>query len=252
MAERVVSSGPPRGRRKGSPDTRSAILAAARTSFARHGFAGTTIRGVASAAGVDAALVHHYFGTKDDLFLAALELPVDPRVLIAPAVAGPVDQAAERFLGVFLSVWDDPNIRPSLVAVARGMMDPSANRLLSEGVLPVVIEPIGVALGIDDPHLRMPLVASPGDRPDPDELRARRRAPRLHAPRPGHRDVRAHHPALPDGRPAVAGAGVPPPEGQPTRCGVADSTWRATGVPATVSVSGIGTHCWPSTRYRPW
>ncbi len=160
MAERVVSSGPPRGRRKGSPDTRSAILAAARASFARHGFAGTTIRGVASAAGVDAALVHHYFGTKDDLFLAALELPVDPRVLIAPAVAGPVDQAAERFLGVFLSVWDDPNIRPSLVAVARGIMDPSANRLLSEGVLPVVIEPIGVALGIDDPHLRMPLVAS--------------------------------------------------------------------------------------------
>src|SRR4051794_41896357 len=160
MAEPVVSPGPPRGRRKGSPDTRSAILAAARTSFARQGFAGTTIRGVASSAGVDAALVHHYFGTKDDLFLAALELPVDPRVLIGPAVAGPVDQAAERFLGIFLSVWDDPDIRPSLVAVARGIMDPSAKRLLSEGVLPVVIEPIGVALGIDEPHLRMPLVAS--------------------------------------------------------------------------------------------
>ena len=104
--------------------------------------------------------MHHYFGTKDELFLAALELPVDPRKLIGPAVAGPVEQAAERFLDVFLTVWDDPDIRPSLLAVARGIMDPSANRLLSEGVLPVVIEPIGVALGIDRPAERMPLVAS--------------------------------------------------------------------------------------------
>ena len=131
----------PRGRRRGSPDTRSAILGAARSSFAAHGFAGTTIRAVASAAGVDAALVHHYFGTKDELFLAALELPVDPRALIGPAVAGPIEEAAERFLGVFLSVWDDPDIRPSLLAVARGIMDPSANRLLSEGILPVILEP---------------------------------------------------------------------------------------------------------------
>ena len=104
--------------------------------------------------------MHHYFGTKDELFLAALELPVDPRVLIGPAVAGPVEEAAERFLGVFLSVWDDPEIRPSLLAVARGIMDPSANRLLSDGILPVIIEPIGAALGIDRPQDRMPLVAS--------------------------------------------------------------------------------------------
>jgi AcrR family transcriptional regulator len=150
----------PRGRRRGSPDTRSAILGAARSSFAAHGFAGTTIRAVASAAGVDAALVHHYFGTKDELFLAALELPVDPRVLIGPVVAGPIEEAAERFLGVFLSVWDDPDIRPSLLAVARGIMDPSASRLLSEGILPVIIEPIGAALGVDRPEDRMPLVAS--------------------------------------------------------------------------------------------
>ena len=104
--------------------------------------------------------MHHYFGTKDELFLAALELPVDPRVLIGPAVAGPVEEAAERFLGVFLSVWDDPDIRPSLLSFARGMLDPSANRLVSKGLLPVVIQPIGVALGIDRPAERMPLVAS--------------------------------------------------------------------------------------------
>ncbi len=160
MAERAASSASPRGRRRGSPDTRSAILEAARSSFAALGYAGTTMRAVASAAGVDAALVHHYFGTKDELFLAALQLPVDPRALIGPAVAGPVEEAAERFLGVFLSVWDDPEIQPSLLSFARGMLDPSATRLVSNGLLPVVIEPIGVALGISDPHLRMPLVAS--------------------------------------------------------------------------------------------
>ncbi len=159
MAEQAAP-GSPRGRRKGSPDTRSAILAAARSSFAELGFAGTTIRAVAASAGVDAALVHHYFGTKDELFLAALELPVDPRKLMGPAIAGPIEQAAERFLGIFLSVWDDPDLSPSLIAVARGIMDPAGSRLLTEGVLPVVIEPIGAALGIDDPQRRMSLVAS--------------------------------------------------------------------------------------------
>ena len=159
MAERT-STGPPRGRRRGSPDTRSAILAAARSSFAEHGFAGTTIRAVAASAGVDAALVHHYFGTKDELFVAALQLPVDFREVLAPVVALGADGAAERLLRVFLSVWDDPDIRPSLLSFARGMLDPSANRLVSKGLLPVVIQPIGVALGVDRPAERMPLVAS--------------------------------------------------------------------------------------------
>ena len=73
---------PSRGRRPGAPDTRAAVLAAARAAFAAKGFGGTTIRAVAADAGVDPALVHHYFGTKDDLFLAAMELPVDPREVI--------------------------------------------------------------------------------------------------------------------------------------------------------------------------
>src|SRR5918912_3213202 len=104
---------PPRGRRPGAPDTRATILDAARALFAERGFAGTTIRGVASAAGVDAALVHHYFGTKDDLFLAAMELPVDPRRVLAPALTGDVGAAGERLLRAFLSMWDDPEISPA-------------------------------------------------------------------------------------------------------------------------------------------
>jgi AcrR family transcriptional regulator len=151
---------PARGRRPGAPDTRAAVLAAARAAFAARGFGGTTIRAVAADAGVDPALVHHYFGTKDDLFMAAMQLPVDPREVVGRVVAGPVEEAAERFLRAFVSVWDDPEVQPALLAVARGVMDPAAHRLLSEGFLPVVIQPVGVALGIDRPEHRMTLVAS--------------------------------------------------------------------------------------------
>jgi AcrR family transcriptional regulator len=152
--------GPARGRRPGAPDTRAAVLAAARSSFAEQGFRGTTIRAVATTAGVDPALVHHYFGTKDDLFLAAMELPVDPREVIAHVTEGPVEQVAERFLIAFLSVWDDPAIQPALLTVARRVLEPGGDRLLSEGFLPVVVQPVGAKLGLDRPEHRMTLVAS--------------------------------------------------------------------------------------------
>lgn len=151
---------PARGRRPGRVDTRAEILAAARASFAEKGFSGTTIRGVAATAGVDPALVHHYFGTKDDLFVAALRLPVDPRAVLAPVIALGADGAAERLLRVFLSVWDDPELRLSLVAVARTIFEPSGQALFRDGFLKVVLGPVGVGLGIDDPDRRMPLVAS--------------------------------------------------------------------------------------------
>jgi hypothetical protein len=111
-----VSVTPRRGRRPGAPDTRAAILAAARELFAANGFSGTTIRAIAAAAGVDAALVHHYFGAKDDLF--------------------------------------------PLIGLARGLFDPGGQRLMREGFLPAVLEPIGVALGLERPEVRMPLLAS--------------------------------------------------------------------------------------------
>jgi len=149
-----------RGRRPGSPDTRAAILAEARALFAAQGYAGTSVRGVAAAAGVDAALVHHYFGSKDDLFLAALELPIDPRVALAPAIAAGPDGAGERMLRVFLSVWDDPDLRLPLLGLVRSVVDPDGQRLLRDGFLPAVLGPVGLALGIDDPATRMPLLAS--------------------------------------------------------------------------------------------
>src|SRR3954463_4488115 len=108
-----------RGRRPGSPDTRAAILTGARPLFAAHGYAGTTVRKVAATAGVDAALVHHYFGTKDDLFLAALQVPVDPRAVLSEVFAPGPDGAGARLLDAVLSVWDRPEARRPLVTVLR-------------------------------------------------------------------------------------------------------------------------------------
>lgn len=150
-----------RGRRPGSPDTRAAILSAARERFADAGFGGTTIRSVAAASGVDAALVHHYFGSKDELFLAALELPVDPREVLAEAVAaGGVEDAGERLVRTFIAVWDDPENQPALVALARRVLEPGGETLLRDGFLPVVVVPLGEQLGVDRPEVRMPIVAS--------------------------------------------------------------------------------------------
>lgn len=161
MSSETGAARAPRGRRPGAPDTRAAILTAARHRFASAGFSRTSVRSVAAEAGVDPALVHHYFGTKDELFLAALELPVDPRKVLLPAIAaGGIDGAAERMVQAFLSVWDNPELQVRLVAVFRGVLDSDGERLVREGFLPVVLGPIGEALGIDRPELRMPLVAS--------------------------------------------------------------------------------------------
>ncbi|WP_210649970.1 TetR family transcriptional regulator [Nocardioides sp. SYSU D00065] len=149
-----------RGRRPGAPDTRAEVLAAARASFAEKGFRGTTIRAVAAAAGVDPALVHHYFGSKDDLFVAALEIPVDPRAVLAPVVAAGPDGAGERLLRAFLGVWDDPAVQPGLLAMVRSLLVDDAGGRLREAFVPVVVGPVLAGLVADRADVRIPLVAS--------------------------------------------------------------------------------------------
>ena len=149
-----------RGRRPGAPDTRGRILEAARESFAERGFRATTIRRVAGEAGVDAALVHHYFGSKDDLFLAALQVPVDPRAVL-PAVFEPgVEGAGARLLTAVLGVWDQPEGRRQLVSVLRASLGDAGSTLLQDGFLRLVERGLAERLPGPDPHLRAQLVAT--------------------------------------------------------------------------------------------
>jgi AcrR family transcriptional regulator len=150
-----------RGRRPGGPDTRGQILDVARKSFADRGFGGTTIRAVAAGAGVDPALVHHYFGSKDDLFLAALQIPVDPRRLVPTVFEPGVAGAGERLLRLFLSVWDDPDTRLPLLAIVRASLaEEGPESLLQQGILRMVLVPLRAALPPEEADRRVQLVLS--------------------------------------------------------------------------------------------
>lgn len=151
-----------RGRRPGGPDTRGEILDAARRSFAQRGFRGTTVRGVAAAAGVDSALVHHYFGTKSDLFLAAAAVPVDPRALLGAVFADGTTGAAQRLLSTMLGVWDQTEMQDRLVALVRSGLggDPAGERMLRDAVSQIILATVREHLPPEEADVRVVLVAS--------------------------------------------------------------------------------------------
>src|SRR5690606_66362 len=97
------------GRRPGNPDPRQAILSAAREVFAERGFDAASMRAIATAAGVDPALIHHYFGSKDQLFLAAMNSPIDPKEVVGQLWADGWDGFGERLIRFFLGIWDSPD-----------------------------------------------------------------------------------------------------------------------------------------------
>src|SRR6266487_4037205 len=110
------------GRRPGNQHTREAILAAARDAFAERGFDRTSIRAIATSAGVDPALVHHYFGTKDDLFLATIQAPLDPATLIPHVIEGGIEEVPERLVETFLAIWDHPVTGSAALALVRSSL----------------------------------------------------------------------------------------------------------------------------------
>ncbi len=118
IPDRGTGSGRP-GRRPGPSQTREAVLGAARRLFAERGYEKTTIRAIGREADVDAALVHHFFGTKEQVFVAAMAFPFDPADLIREVVCGPREGLAQRLVRFFLSVWRDPEARAPFVAILR-------------------------------------------------------------------------------------------------------------------------------------
>jgi AcrR family transcriptional regulator len=147
--------------RAASPDTRAAILAAARAGFARSGYDGASTRAIAAAAGVDAALIHHYFGSKQRLFVAAMELPFDPDAVRRRALAGPPDELGERLVGFFLELWEEPVRRQILLGMVRSAMtDPEAAAMVRRLVVEGAILPLVAETGVTHSALRATLVGS--------------------------------------------------------------------------------------------
>ena len=149
------------GRRPGASGTREAILRAAAEEFAEHGYDRATIRGVARRAGVDAALVHHYFGRKQDLFVASLDLPVNPADLASTLLADDPEVAGERIVGLFVSLWDHAANRQPLMALIRSAVSSEqAARMLREFATREVVARVVERLGKPDAQLRANLVMS--------------------------------------------------------------------------------------------
>jgi AcrR family transcriptional regulator len=127
------------GRRPGRQDTREAILAAALSAFAEKGFDGASIRHIAGEAGVDPALVHHYFGTKDQLFVAAMDFPIDPAKILPQIAAGGIEGLGERLVRMFLTVWDGPLNAVGIGLLRSATRSELAARLLREFLTTQVI-----------------------------------------------------------------------------------------------------------------
>ena len=149
------------GRRPGGPDTRGQILQAARESFADKGFAATSIRAVARQAEVDAALVHHYFESKDELFIEAMAIPVDPRQVAAHILDGPQQEMGRRIATVFLGVWESAEGQQRMKAIFRSVVtSDEVARMMREGITELIIGPVSRALAVPDAQLRVGLVAT--------------------------------------------------------------------------------------------
>jgi AcrR family transcriptional regulator len=140
------------GRPADGGDRRTAIVAAARAVFAAKGYAAASVRGIAREAGVDPALVHHYFGTKEQVFVAAMELPFDPAERLPEVLAGDPAQLGERLVRLFVSIWDEPDFRAPMLGLLRSALTGEQGAtMLREFVGGALLSRVAAVVGDIDP-----------------------------------------------------------------------------------------------------
>jgi AcrR family transcriptional regulator len=151
-----------RGRPPGGTDNRTAILAAARAQFSERGYAGATLRSIAGTAGVDPALVYHYFGSKDRLFVEVVGMPVVPAETIEDIARRGVDGLGERLVRMMVAVWAGPDGSggPAIAVLRSATENPAAARMLREFVTEQMLGRIAAVLDLPDPQLRAALAGS--------------------------------------------------------------------------------------------
>jgi AcrR family transcriptional regulator len=149
-----------RGRRPAGADTKAALIDAAAAVFAEQGYDGATVRAIAGRAGVDPAMVNHWFGGKQGLFAAAMELPIDPAQVVDTVLGGDMDTVAERIVRTFVTVWDATGGARFAALVRSVSSHDLAARLLREFVTSVLFGPVAEALRVDRPDLRASLCGS--------------------------------------------------------------------------------------------
>jgi AcrR family transcriptional regulator len=149
------------GRRPGQSGTREAILAAASRHFARHGYDRASLRAIAAEAGVDQKLITHFFGTKQQLFVVAVGLPLNPAEVVPGLLAGDPASLGERLATVLTEVLEQAELHQRFTAVVRAAAsEPDVARMLREFLGREVLAPAAELLGTEDARFRVNLVGS--------------------------------------------------------------------------------------------
>lgn len=128
--------------------------------FTERGFDAATVRRIAERAGVDPAMVNHWFGGKDRLFVAAMAIPIDPDVVVGRLLDGPPEQVGERAVRTFLTVWDATGGGPMAALIRSVSTHEAAARMLREFVTRVIIGRMVAVVAPDRPELRAALCGS--------------------------------------------------------------------------------------------
>jgi AcrR family transcriptional regulator len=149
------------GRRPGPSGTREAILAAAARHFAEHGYDRAVLRGIAAEAGVNQKLIAHFFGSKQQLFVAAVGLPFNPGEVLPAILAGDRASIGERLAALLVNVLEQPDLHQRLTGVVRAAASESeVARMLREFLARELFGPAAELLGTDDGPFRANLVGS--------------------------------------------------------------------------------------------
>lgn len=150
----------PTGRRPGENQTRHDILAAARAQFAQKGFAGATLRAIAQAAGVDTALIHHYFASKEGMFAAAIEESFDSGRFLTDVGDSPA-RIATSIVTRYFDLWESAESQQPLMAIMRSAIENDrARQILLNFMSNEIYDVLAPILGQDEARLRISFVGS--------------------------------------------------------------------------------------------
>lgn len=145
-----MTAPPPTVRARNAAATRAAILAAARARFAHDSYENVGVRDIASRAGVDAALVSRYFGSKEELFAEVLRC--GKRGL--DVIGADMDGMARRVADLVLDPPDDDKPLDDLLIMLHSASSPIAQGMVRDSIEERFHAPIAELLGGDRPEAR--------------------------------------------------------------------------------------------------
>lgn len=160
VAERRGRGRPRKAR--GAASARDAIVRAAADEFVERGYEAASLRAIARRAGVDSALVHHYFDGKADLFAAALEAPLRPDRVLDVVLSAPREEIGERLVRYLCEQLDDGPAAGRMVVVLRTALGSGpGTRMVREFLTREVFSRLAALNdGADDAELRADLAAA--------------------------------------------------------------------------------------------